>query len=362
MKFSPKHLAMSVLFSRWPRPCPFEEGYSVLLPSPMDMPFLLRYALEGLARIDTTNCKEIIVLPDGWGDDDGDALDEVVRGCADPRVSLLRLTPFDKFVTGRMRRTDGAGTHWVMAVRGTNRARCAHAFLHDADAFFLETDGLERQYRECRDRGMYTLGVTARLDPLFREAGYTIPGTWELMYSTRWARSRSPYALKGLVRPTDRGPQEFDSMLYPQYLDFPSGKVGVMEPPPGLAHFSGTIVTYRAFRGGVGRIDQFFRILLLSILEELIPSADGERVVPTVSELARGLESDDAPVSYTSVVASEQYPIFRDLLEQLCESPVFAGDRAARVRELVAPFDAHFQNRVAAAAAGESVVRYHGLG
>src|SRR5512135_3665955 len=112
-----------------------------------------------------------------------------------------------------MGRTHGAGTHWMQALTGIVHARCAHAFLHDSDAFFVDSDGLERQYRECRDRGMATLGVTARLDPLFVEVGYEIPGTWELMFSTRWARQRSPYFLKGGWYRTPRGIYEFDSML-----------------------------------------------------------------------------------------------------------------------------------------------------
>ena len=92
-----------------------------------------------------------------------------------------------------------------MIVNGIPHARCGHAFLHDADAFFLEADGLERQYRECRDRGMDTLGVTARWDTVLPEAGYGIPGTWELMFSTRWARSLPAVDLKGRWRDTPRG-------------------------------------------------------------------------------------------------------------------------------------------------------------
>ena len=67
------------------------------------------------------------------------------------------------------------------------------------------------------------------------------------------------------------GPYEFDSMLYPMYLDAPSGTIGVMEPPPGLVHFNGTIVSYRFFRMGRGKVDELFRLLLLAMLEDLIP-------------------------------------------------------------------------------------------
>jgi hypothetical protein len=366
----PKRLALALLFSRWGRRCAFEDGYTLVLPSPMDMPFLLRYALEGLAHLNTENCRQILVVPDGFAADRGDALDRVIREFDDPRVALIRPRPLDTFLCKRLKTAGAATTHWMMAVQGIEHARCGHAFLHDADAFFLAAEGLERQYGECRDRGMWALGVTARWDPFFTEAGYAIPGTWELMFSTRWARSRSPLALKNGWYATPRGDFEFDSMHHPMYLDAPSGLIGVMEPPPPLVHFNGTIVSYRFWRMGQGKVDETFRLLLLAVLEDLIPSA-GPRVVPTVPDLVRGLTDPDQPVTYNSEVAIRQYPTFRRQLDQLCEAPIFAGARAERIHELVRPFDAHFEPLIQAwraswktAAAPEPAVRVrtHGMG
>jgi hypothetical protein len=371
MGIRPKQLALALLFSRWRRPCAFEDGYTIVLPSPMDMPFLLRYALEGLAHLNTENCHQILVVPDGFVADRGDALERVISTFDDPRVTLIRPRTFDTFLSKRMKNAGrgAATTHWMMAIQGIAHARCGHAFLHDADAFFLEADGLERQYRECRDRGFSALGVTARWDPFFVAAGYTIPGTWELMFSTRWARSRSPFALKNGWHTTPLGDYEFDSMHYPMFLDAPSGTIGVMEPPSRLVHFNGTVVSYRFFRMGRGKVDELFRLLLLAILEDLVPSP-GERVVPTVAELVRGLTNPAQPVTYTSAVAVEQYPIFRGLLDDLCTAPIFAGPRAERIRELVRPFDAHFEPLVAEAMAGATnetpgarvQYRTHGMG
>jgi hypothetical protein len=358
-----------MIFSRWRRRCAFEDGYTIVLPSPMDMPFLLRYALEGLAHLNTENCRQILVVPDGCVDDRGDALERVIETFDDPRVALVQPRAIDYFLFKRMKPVGGAATHWMMAVLGIEHARCGQAFLHDADAFFLEADGLERQYRECRDRGFSALGVTARWDPIFAEAGYVIPGTWELMFSTRWARSWSPFALKNGWHRTRHGSFEFDSMHYPMYQDAPLGTIGVMDPPPRFVHFNGTIGSYRYFRMGRGKVDELFRLLLLAILEDLIPSV-GERVVPTVAALARGLTDPDQPVSYNSAVAIEQYPIFRRLLDEICTAPIFTGSRADRIRELVRPFDAHFEPLVAVAlkgAEGAATVprmrlRTHGMG
>jgi hypothetical protein len=358
---NPKQLAVAMFFSQWWRQCAFEDGYTIVLPSPMDMPFLLRYALEGLAHLNTENCRQILVVPDGCVDDRGDALQRVIDAFDDPRVALIRPRAIDYFLFKRMKPPGGASTHWMMVVQGIAHARCGHAFLHDADAFFLEADGLERQYHECRERGLSALGVTARWDPFFVEAGYVIPGTWELMFSMRWARSRSPAALKNGWRSTPHGAFESDSMHYPMYLDFPSGTIGVMDPPPRLVHFNGTIFTYRSFRSGQGKIDELFRLLLLAMLEDLIPSPGG-RVVPTVDELVRGLTDPEQPVGYNSAVAIEQYPIFRRLLDELCTAPIFAGPRADRIRELIQPFDGHFELLVAPASLPRVKFRTHGMG
>ena len=108
----PKQLALALVFSRWRRPCAFEDGYTIVLPSPMDMPFLLRYALEGLAHLNTENCRQILVVPDGCVDDRGDALQRVIDVFRRPPrragpAARIRLLPVqaDEDRRGRRRRT-----------------------------------------------------------------------------------------------------------------------------------------------------------------------------------------------------------------------------------------------------------------
>jgi hypothetical protein len=323
----------------------------------MDMPFLLRFALEGLRHVDTAHCRQMIVIPDGCGADRGTALRRVVESCGDARVELARLRPMAHFVVHGMRRPGGAianWSHWAMIIEGINNSKCGHILLHDTDAFCLESDGLERQHRECRDRGLETLGVTARWDPFFREIGYAIPGTWELMFSARWARRYSPLDLKGRRRQTAHGLHEFDTMLYPQYLDYPSGRVGILDPPLRMVHFAGAITTYRTFCDRLGRpvIDELFRLLFLSLMEDLLPSPNGDRLLPSVTELARGLDDPTARVNYGSPRATREYPIFRAMIEDLCSSPIFQGPRADRIRTLIRPFDEHYENPLSAIEVG----------
>jgi hypothetical protein len=251
---------------------------------------------------------------------------------------------------------NGADTHWLLCVNGTAHARCEYAFLHDADAFFLEPDGLERQYRECRDRRMSALGVTACKSPFFERIGYDrIPGTWELMYSVDWAIGHGAFAFKGGRRMTPHGMCEFDSMHPPQFLDYPSGKIGVMESPPEFVHFYGVIGAYRAYqerlRKPTGRpiVDQRLRLVLLALLEDLIPDAGGLRALPKVEELAQGLTDPAAPVTYATVEAAHEYPEFRERIEALCQVPIFRGSRADQIRKGLRPFDEYYQRRAAEA-------------
>jgi hypothetical protein len=363
-----KWRVVALFFGRWRRHSRPVEGYTILLPSPVDMPFLLRFALDGLRHLDTSHCRQIIVIPDGLGADRAAALRQVVDSCGDSRVELARLRPAAQFMVHGMRRSGGGianWTHCAMIIEGINRAKCDYIFLHDADAFLLESEGLERQYRECCDRGMSTLGVMARWDPFFREIGYVIPGTYELMFSAHWVRRHRPVDLKGRTRETTHGLRGFDTMLYPQFQDYASGKVGILEPPMRLVHFNGAITIYREFRDRVGQPvnDDLFRMLFLALMEDLIPSPSGDRVLPSVSELARGLDDPSAAITYSSPRATRNYPTFRAMVNDLCSSPVFRGARAEQIRASIYPFDRHYENLLGESktAAGGSVIELDGL-
>src|SRR5260370_32763098 len=169
LKINPKNLVLESLFGRWRTAGTLADGYSIVLPTPMDMPFLLWFALETLRDMDTTHCNQFVVVPDGWGSDGGQAMEHVVRSFDDPRILLSRMPRKVHFFIHKLQRPRSHGIaanwlHWAMIIEGTNCANSKHAFLHDADAFFVDPDGLERQYAECRDRGMITLGVEYRAD------------------------------------------------------------------------------------------------------------------------------------------------------------------------------------------------------
>jgi hypothetical protein len=139
-----------------------------------------------------------------------------------------------------------------------------------------------------------------------------------------------------------------------------------MASPPRLVHFHGTVTTYRVYkdRPGESVVDEIFRLLLLSILEDLVPGS-GPRLLPPPGELARGLHDPSAPVTYGSEWAAREYPVFRRQVEELCEAPTFSGERAARVREHLRPFDEHFNAAEGGGMPAELIAkspRRHGLG
>jgi hypothetical protein len=339
-----KRLPLHAILGRWNRKSEFEQGYTIILPSPMDMPFMLRLGIEGLKHLDTANCRQILVVPDGLGGDGGAGLKSVLREFDDPRLEFVDLSGLQYWLVRRFKPLGGALTHWMMVLNGTMKAKCEYAFLHDADAFFLESDGLERQYREASSKRMHTYGVEARWDPFYTSLHYSIPGTWELMYSTRWARSRSPMYLKPGVLQTPHGEHGFDSTHYAQYLDYQTGKIGVMEKPPQFVHFNGTIFTYRTFRDSNGEpvTDDLFRVLLLSLIEAALDLKKSSRTVPSLDVLERGLCDPTAIVRYDSEVNRRGYAEFRNMVEKLCLSPTFVGERADCIRQSILPFDRHF--------------------
>jgi hypothetical protein len=350
---TPKHLAWQLLFGRrWPRSRPLEEGYAIVLPIPEDMPFLLRFALEELRHIDTENCKQILVVPDAWGTYGAAALRRDIAQFDDPRIAMASPRRID-YALVRLFKLSGAHTHWLACVNGTAQAKCAYAFLHDADAFLVERGGIERQYRECRDRGLYTLGVEYRPDDCLMRVDYRIPCTWELMYSVAWAFRHGPVAFKPGRWMSPHGELICDSMIQAQYRDYASGRIVVMGSPPEYLHFGGVICTYRLWRQWSRKAtsrpiaDQRLRLLVLALLEEIIPDPDGLRALPKVEELARGLTDPTAPVTYATPEAIHEYPTFRRRIETLCQMPTFQGRRADRIRDQLRPFDEYYANRTA---------------
>lgn len=339
-------LAKALIYGDWPRRGRLDDGYTMLLPIPADMPFLLRFALLGLRRLRMPHCRAILVIPDGSRPDR--ELRGIVAESDDPRVRFVPLQPIDRLLVS-LPRSEGSANyrHFSQILRGVLAATTDAIYLHDADAFWLEEGGVESQYDEFRARGLDTLGVTGRIDKMFKERGFEIPGTWELMFSSEWARRRPPAQMKGGWYPLPEGEWRwFDTLLHSQFVDYSSGKIGIMANPPNFVHFYGTIVEYRRWQCAAGKQpteDVLFCLLLLSTLADVLPGGSGELPLPRPRELARGLHDPSAPITYLADTAPRKYASFRGNIEALCTGPIFDYEVAGKIRAAIAPFDDHFR-------------------
>ena len=359
MRGKVKRILLSLIHPSWGPRKAVSEGYTVVIPAPMDMPFLTYLSLQGLHEIDLSRCREILVVPDGCASDGGKALAEAIQASNIPDARLLP-------VRNRNRATlalfgHGGIAHWLTIVDAIREAGTDLLYLHDADAFFTQPELIESNYQMCKTQDLMSLGVTPRWDPKFKELGIEVPGTWELMFSSTWARKWSPVEHKAGQHDTPAGPVFFDTMLYPQYRDHGSGLIKVAESD-AFVHLSGTVVTYRKFLDFSGRCvgDELFRLLFLSLLNELSPRIASECKLPTVEELAMGLSNPARRVHYCFPDAAANYLEFRETIRKLVATRLFAC-QAQDVARLLLPFDNHLLNAPTSTAPTTPKMRSHGL-
>lgn len=322
------------------------SGYTILLPTPQDMPFLLELALKNLLSLDLSHCQAIHVIPDGRAAS-VELLQQIVLAVNEPRVRLTPLNPLQTAWADRIPRRDGGANsrHWITIMVGLAHATTSHAFLHDIDAFLLDNSFVERQFQHAVNHGHSALGVTPRWDPFLQEHGISLPATWELLFAVDWARSHRPSAHKGGTRQWRQESRTFDTMLWPLYCDYHSNRIGVLPDVSSddFVHFNGTITSYRTYQhlrtSGVD--DELFRLLLLALWESAA-ATDVPRLLPTVSELARGLCEPSAKVTYQSPRCKKGYAEFRHMVTRLTSCACFGNEWRTQCETDLADFDAHF--------------------
>lgn len=329
-----------------------EPGFSVILPTPQDMPFLLRLSLDNLCGLDLGPCRALLVVGDGRTAPIS-RLQCVVDELGDNRATLLPLKWLQQIVADRVPRADGGANfrHWITIVRAIAEARTEHLFLHDIDAFWAHPSRIREQYHACDSTGAATLGVTARWDPFLKRFAGQVPATWELMFDTAWARSKRPSDLKGGSRHIAEGSYTFDTMLWPQFKDLGSGKIKLMQGvgTEDFVHFNGTITTFRVFQRLRRReprqrvIDEMFRILLLSLFESVGRNESEPRLTPTVDQLVEGISNVKSPVQYQGKQGESNYGEFRQMVSSLEFVNCFRGQRWTDIEGMLQPFDEHFQ-------------------
>jgi hypothetical protein len=234
-------------YSRWSSSHrELSDGYTILLPTPSDLPVFFSLALAIIQKQDLTGLREILVIPDWPSQPFEEFCADIGRKSGDLPIRLVSLKLRDQLAWAV---TKGITTrHFTQLVRGIDETHTEHAIIHDSDLFLPPSDFLRTQCEACRDRGLAVLGVEPRREMVF-DGHSTFVATWEMTFSVRWAKSFPPFMHKGQFSVVGGRRQDFDTTLLPQYLT--DEKLIGWTPRHGdFFHFQYVIATYRDFVSG----------------------------------------------------------------------------------------------------------------
>jgi hypothetical protein len=327
-------------FARWPPLHDTREGYTLLLPVPADLPVFLRLALANAAAQDRDGRIETLVIPDVPSAAFTLAYEEASARLDAGPLRLVELRLAARAIQ-RLAGNQAGSNHFLQVHAGTAAATTTHVLFHDADLFIEDPGFMARHYRRCADEGLACLGVSPAWDDWLREHGFGhVVATWELMMDTRWAREFAPWQHRNHRARLDGQEHAFDLTLYPQALTAPE-RCALHDATASLEHFNYVLGIYRNFQHARGAPfeDSGFQLLLIRLLSDVLESAPGD--VPTVAELARGIEDGRAPVVYASE-AARQYPKFRRKLDRVLAGPLFGEDARRTIEGALAPFKRAF--------------------
>ena len=242
-----RNKAVEYAYRHWSnRDYGLEDGYTILLPTPSDLPVFLSLALEIIKKQDLTGLKEILIVPDWPSAPFEKFCTRIARDYSNLPIRFASLGLKDQLAWAL---TKGITTrHFTQLVRGIDETRTDYAIIHDSDLFLPPGDFLRTQYEACRDRGLAVFGIEPRRS-MAREDRQTFAATWEATLSVQWAKSFPPFMHKGQYKVIRGRRQEFDTTLLPQYLT--DAKLIDWTPRHGdFFHFRYVIATYRNFLNG----------------------------------------------------------------------------------------------------------------
>jgi len=331
------------MYGRWGRqPSNPTPGYTLLMPVPEDLPVFLDLALDVVEGQDRTHLAEILVVPDK----PSARFRERFQRCARERSRLpLRLVELpipDRWITHVTRNPHH--NHWLQTMNGIKAAKTTHALLHDADLFIEDPGLLKSHYEACRDRGLSCLGVSPVWDDWYRESGYPhVVATWEMMCDVSWVRAFPPHQHRGHRGAVDGKVHVFDLTLLPQCLT-PADRIARSERDESFVHFNYVICSYRWFQNSRDAYeDENFRVLLIRMLIDACDRSGWAYPVPSLPDLARGIQDPNARVTYRSGKTRAAYDEFRTKLDRLLAAAYFSPKQREVFRNAVAPFDAAFK-------------------
>jgi hypothetical protein len=360
--------ARASFYRRWPDTQPLVDGYTVLMPTPGDLPVFLELALAGFAKQDPTGHVETLVIPDRVTPEFVSAFNRSVSRAAWGPTRLVQIGtrgralyrirngPWNDDISARGL-SRGIRTarlnYFLQSYHGAAAATTTHAILHDADLFLLDPRFLAERFRRCSEQGIGWLGVERRLmwdrerkcfDDWYERDGLgPVLSTWELMFDVRWLRRFPPWQIHAQSHRFQGSERDFDSMDYVQ-VRTPPERRALWEAPDNYAHFNAAISAYRLFQESGDRpfVDERFRILLIRLLSDAFGNGDESHHLPSATELARGIDDGDPRVTYRAAGIEDNYQEFRRGIGTVIASPLVEPGRAEDVERALRPFDLAF--------------------
>ncbi|GAA1380420.1 hypothetical protein [Luteococcus sanguinis] len=328
-------------FSDWAAPLPADPGYTLLVPVPGDLPVFLEVALAVTGQQKAEHRLETLVIPDVMTPQVKNIV-ERNRANWQGKLTLLPLPQPERTMLPRMK--NPSRNHAVQVITGIEHSRSTHVLLHDADLFLLDKGALDQRYQQAVERDLDALGISPVWDPWYNEKGLThLAATWELMASRDWLRAFPPHMHMGHTAEMYGEDHVFDTTLRAQALGNPA-RIAQDNLSDEIVHFNYVISTYRHFQRSSGSFtDDRYRLILVRLLIDLFAQEPFDYVVPTLAELAKGLDDPTARVVYPSgEKAAADYASFRSQIQRTFHGEWCEAERGDRAEAELAPFDAHY--------------------
>lgn len=327
-------------FDRWPPRPAQQEGYSLLVPVPGDLPVFLELALSVLATQHAAGRVETLVVPD--------LLTPQVRSVVDRREpewqGPLRVVPLrrpEREMLPRLRKP--VRNYGAQLFAGVSASTASHVVLHDADLFLMSPELLDERVALATAEGLDVLGADPVWDGWYAQHGLELAATWEMVARTDWLRSFPPSMHMGHEGELEGMTHSFDVTLRPQCVADPRRRRVVRSDD--IVHFNYVISTYRWFQRASGTfVDDQFRLLLIRLFVDIFAEEEFDYALPTLDELAAGLTDPAAPVSYPLADADRRqgYAAFRSRLTRILEGPWTPPATATVLASQLVPFDRHY--------------------
>jgi hypothetical protein len=327
--------------AKWPTaPTDTEQGYTLLLPVPGDIPVFLELALRICGMQNSDHRLRTLVIPDRPSRRISELVAKAKPSWNGPLD--IQLLPHPERWTLPLLRS-ASRNHGLQLVSGVAASRSSHIILHDADLFLLVDDFFDRQFMECQKRDLDCLGVSPAWDNWFTDHGLRLAATWELVASVSWMRRFTPYVHIGHDNELFGEAHTFDTTLYPQAVS-PQSRIDWEDRSGEFVHFNYLISSYRNFqKGGVPFLDSGFRLLLIALFVHLFSDGQSLPDLPRLSEMSRGLDSETARVYYPKrEVGREAWVEFSSQLDRVVNADFLASDVGSEARRALGEFDAYY--------------------